>query len=220
MGSNDDTHSIRTPATYAALTTDLSQGDIVYGIPPVILDDPLTICRPDNKPGRCHSAPAAEATGPEAFTKGKETVHATAGRKPGLAMVIWEDCQIDKMRNQGKSAEKWFVGVAPIFPVDDMGGTDEGRRALREGRRLAFFPLPAMPSAGLAVEHYVDFRFILPVKYSMLGDRIIGLSLSARQALQAHFFKFMTAKTFPSEMKCPNCGELIPHEQLLLDLHE
>ena len=89
------------------------------------------------------------------------------------------------------------------------------------GRRMAFFPLPAFAEVGLMEDHYVDLRLIAPVRFAMVsGSRQAALSAVARSALQAHYFKFVTAKTWARNVECSQCGTKLSPEKWLIDLHE
>jgi hypothetical protein len=208
------------PSCYAPVGDKLSQGDIILGIPPAILDHPIVVCRPDGgKPGRGHFAPPDQITRPPAVFSNPEKIHAT-GRVPGYGIVIWEDCQIEKMENQGKDEHKWYVGVAPVFSLRQMIANADHRAPILEGRRMAFFPLPADQALGLNEDHYVDLRLIVPVRYTMVGERRAALTPEARAAFQAHLFKFLTAKTYSHAIECPACSAMITADKLLQDLHE
>ncbi len=209
------------PSFYAPLGEKLSQGDIVLGIPPAILDSPLVVCRPDGgKPGRSWYAPYDQVKRPPpVFSRGPEVIHAS-GREPGYGMVIWEDCQIDKMENQGKELHKWWMGVAPVLSLREAMPETKHRNAVLEGRRMAFFPLPADQALGLNEDHFVDLRLIVPVRYEMVGERRAGLAAESRAAFQAHLFKFLTAKTFDHQVECPACSAIITADRILQDLHD
>jgi hypothetical protein len=142
----------------------LSQGDIVHDVPWGVLDAPVIVCRPRvplNTKGIADYAQPHECARQPAFTRGPELVHARAGR-PGPAVVLWEDCEIDKFEELGEPFAKWFVAVCPIFPLTTIRSPDGRERSrsqapgtavtnetfagpvapahFREGRR---FPAPA-----------------------------------------------------------------------------
>jgi hypothetical protein len=199
---------------YADPTDRLSQGDIVKGVPPIVLQHPITICRPGGKEkGLAKQAwfNTMVAAEPPAFGRGPETIHARA-REPGLGLVVWEDCQIDKMKSQGQDAAKWYVAVAPVIALSTI--QEAHRAAIIEGRRLAFFPLKAVPALGLP-DSYADFRLMFPIQQEALTARMTTLSSHSREVMYAHLFRFLTARQFPGEIICPSCGAPINAASLL-----
>lgn len=202
---------------YSKLQSGLNQGDIVSDVPWGVIDAPLSFCRPSpNKPGQAFYAPIAEAKrDPLPFTRGPEVIHAV-GHAPTLGMVIWEDCQIEKMMNQGQDERKWYVSVAPIRPLD-LFDDDESRQTVRDGRRMAFFYLPA---DGDIPESFVDLRLMWPVKQSLLAKRLTTLSADGRAALFGHLFTFLTARRFIGDSACPSCGAALDASTLLQDVRD
>jgi hypothetical protein len=199
---------------YTDPTDRLSQGDVVFGVPPLVVQHPITICRQGGKDrgtakqGWFNTAVAAQ---PPAFGKGPETVHAR-GREPGFGIVIWEDCQIDKMKSQGHDPAKWYVAVAPVAPLSSI--QEVHRAPIIEGRRLAFFPLPGVPALGLP-DSYVDLRMVYPIQQEALTKRLTTLSTASRAVLYGHLFQFLTARRFPGEIICPHCHAPIDAANLL-----
>jgi hypothetical protein len=193
---------------YAPLGAELSQGDIVAAIPWGLIDDPLTVCRAEDrsKPeGKARYAPVAALRPPP---KGVEIIHARA--QIGMGMVLWHDCQIDKFKNQGKPETKWFASIAPVVPLQDSD--PDAAAAVREGRRRAFFFLPAFAAIGIEKDSYVDLRHIWPLRRSLLSDRRGALSLEARNDLYAHLFTFLTQTVYPHEVRCIHCARQTPWE--------
>lgn len=204
------------PGFYGALADSLSQGDIVKNVPWGVIEAPLTFCRPDSKPGRAFYAEIAQAQrDPKPFTRGPEVIHAL-GNMPCLGMVIWEDCQIDKMKNQGREERKWYVAVAPLIPLSDLPN-EKDRTTIREGRRMAFFPVPATRDVP---ESYVDLRLMWPVRQSLLTERLAALSAEGRAALYGHIFTFLTAKRFILPSLCPKCGAELEAATILQDARD
>lgn len=202
------------PSAYAALSEQLSQGDIVQGMPWAVLEHPLTVCRPDGgKPGRAYYAQPHECTRQPAFARGPEIIHAVA-LEPGLGIVIWEDCEIDKMRNQQKEQHRWFVAVAPVVPLAVVSD-EESRTAIRQGDRHAFFPLPALPALEIP-ESYVDLRLMWPVRQAMVSERLVTLSRENRAALYGQLLRFLTGRNFAPEISCPACGVVIAADSFLV----
>jgi hypothetical protein len=202
-------------SAFTALADNLSQGDIVQGVPWAVLEYPLTVCRQTGKQNdgatQAWFRPIAGAK-PPAFHKGPEIIHAL-GREPGLGIVIWEDCQIDKMRNQQQDERKWFVAVAPVVPMSIVQSEDH-RQAIRDLRRRAFFPLPALPALAVP-ESYVDLRLMWPVRQSMLTDRVTTLSPESRSALYGHLLRFLTGRTLIADVTCPSCQAVISSDAIL-----
>lgn len=85
---------------------------------------------------------------------------------------------------------------------------------IRQGRRRAFFPIPAYPGVGVAEDGYVDLRHLWPVKQSLLLRRIGTLSPLARSNLYAHLFTFLTQRRPSVELTCPACQASVPFENL------
>jgi hypothetical protein len=135
------------------------------------------------------------------FSKQHEEIHFKAA--VSHAMVLWDDCQIDKLGNTGRGKEKWFAAVAPVLPA---GPLQVGKQAAMEGRVRRFFPLPSDPTRGVREDSYVDLRHIIPVRYSLLESRRkASLSDESRLALMAHLFTFLTSMRVPDA--CSKCGE-------------
>ncbi len=207
---------------FSTIPENLTQGDIVRGVPWGVLDHPLTLCRQKQKPegdtlGVGSFTAIERVKGPAAWGKQSiEIIHASA-RQPELSMVIWEDCQIDKMMEQGQPAHKWYVAVAPVLNLLKLKEADQ--ETIRAGRRMAFFPIPSYPVFGLP-ESYVDLRLMWPVKQDALGERVIGLSPAAKGLLFSHLFTFLTARTVAENLACQKCGEAIDPARLFVDARE
>ena len=192
----------------------LSQGDIVAGIPWGLIDAPVTVCRPDDrsKPdGKARYAPAVDLKPP---FKGIELVFAKA--QLGLGMVIWHDCQLDKFEHQQRPPEKWFAAVAPVLPLQLSDSV--AAQAVRDGRKRAFFFLPAYSAIGIAQESYVDLRHIWPMKQVLLGDRKGTLGSTARSEFYSHLFSFLTQRQLGPDVTCIHCGKLTPAAESLKNL--
>jgi hypothetical protein len=199
---------------FGALGDRLSQGDIVANVPWGVIDAPFSVCRPDDKSkteGKARYAPAAGLNPP---FKGIELVLAKA--QLGLGMVLWHDCQLDKFENQNKPPDKWFAAIAPVIPLQQSDAA--AAQAVREGRRRAFFFLPAYPAIGLAKDSYVDLRYIWPMKQSLLVDRKGTLTQTARSDLYSHLFSFLTQRQLGSDVTCAHCGKPTPTAEPLKSL--
>jgi len=184
---------------YASPGGDLSQGDIVRLIPFGLIDAPLTICRPHNADprGKANYYPLDQLP-----TKQRTIQYLHANFKFALGIVLWPDCQIDKLKNQGHPEKKWFAAVAPVIPLSELAA--ELRDRVRSFDRAQWFPLPAkLPE--LPDESYVDLRFVWTLRYSLLSDRIITLSEGAKQALRLHKFWFDTEVRVRAQVECPHC---------------
>jgi hypothetical protein len=130
-------------------------------------------------------------------------------------MVICHDCQIDKFENQGKLPDKWFASVAPVVPCPATEWSNVVAR-----RRRAFFPVPSFEAVGIVDNSYVDLRYLWPLKQSLLGERVITLSQTAREVLYAHLFSFLTQRALRDSAKCPSCGSEISVRDLTPSLTE
>jgi hypothetical protein len=182
---------------YAAPGPELSQGDIVRVIPFGLIEAPITICQPDssNPKGKAKYYPLDQVP----RRRGVEFLHARF--KLGIGIVVWPDCQIDKRKNQGKPEKDWFAAVAPVIPLTELPMDLHDR--VRAFNRAQWFPLLALPPD--LPESYVDLRYIWPVRYSLLADRIIALSEAARRAFSIHRFWFDTEVRVRAELDCPHC---------------
>jgi hypothetical protein len=200
---------------YTSLAERLSQGDIVKNVPWGVIEAPLTFCRPSSKAGQAFFAPVTEAKRTTPFAAGPETIHAV-GQAPSLGCVIWEDCQIDKMMSQGQAETRWYVSVAPVRPLSSLPNED-ARVAIREGRRMAFFPLPASPEIP---ESFVDLRLMWPVRQALLTERVASISPTARASLYGHLFTFLTARRVVLPSLCPSCGKALDATSALRDVRE
>jgi hypothetical protein len=173
-------------------------------------DEPLIVCRLTNAkyttgPGK---AAVATACNPPAFStqSGKEVIHVQA--RPAKVVVLWENCQIDKFKNQKPSRpeDEWFAAVAPIFPMTTIP-TDEHRRAIIEMRNESRFPLPGAPDSPIAEDSYIDFRYIAPVRQGVLrANRAGTVSRQTLDALYGHLFGFLTGRRILDAVSCPACG--------------
>jgi len=180
-----------------SLRPDLSQGDIIRVVPTGIIDDPLIACVPSNAEpkGKANYAPVQEVkTGKPKFLHARFSM--------GLGMVIWPDCQIDKLKNQERPANEWFASVAPVKPLSQLD--PQYRDTVVALERAQWFPLPAFP-VGLPVDSFVDLRRGWPIRWSLLQDRIVSLSDEARAALGMHLFWFSTELWVKNPLQCPHC---------------
>ena len=174
----------------------------MHDVPWGVFPDPLLLCRPAREGNGRETLPWVEpwSSQQRPFSKTVEEVHFPARVSHG--MVLWDDCQIDKLGNQGRPKERWFAAVAPILAAKDLQG---GMGAAMEGRVRRFFPLPRDERAGVAQDSYVDLRHIVPVRYSLLElRRKASMSDIGRQALMAHLFTFLTSMQLPDA--CTACG--------------
>ncbi len=186
---------------YAALGPELSQGDIVRLVPVGHIEAPITICQPanSNPTGKARYYPLDKGL----KRHGLEFLHAKFDI--GIGIVVWPDCQIDKPKNQGKPEKKWLAAVAPVLPLTKL--SVDLHAAVRSLNRAPWFHLPANPPD--LPESYVDLRYIWPVQYALLSDRIITLSQAARQSFTLHRFWFDTEVKVRAEVDCPHCQKAI-----------
>jgi hypothetical protein len=186
---------------YATPGPEVSQGDIVRLVPRGHIGAPITICQPANSDptGKANYYPVDKVLKRRTL----EFLHAKF--ELGVGIVVWPDCQIDKPRNQGKPERKWLAAVAPVLPLTTIEA--DLHSAVRSFNRAQWFPLPENPPD--LKESYVDLRYIWPVQYALLSDRIITLSQAARQALSLHRFWFDTEVRVHGEVECPHCHQPI-----------
>lgn len=206
---------------YATIPTELSQGDIIKGVPWGVIEHPLTICRQGGNPPSGDTPGKAFYNNIEHISKlwdGREieSLHASA-RAPVFSVAIWDSCQIDKFKNQGAKPHKAYLAVAPVLPLSAIPEKD--RQAVIDGRRMAFFPVPAFPLYGIE-ESYVDLRLIWPVKQQVISDRVVAFGAEARSALLSHLFTFLTARRLVVPETCSSCGAAFDPSTFFEDCHD
>ncbi len=192
---------------YAPLGSDLSFGDIVQNVPSGLIDSPLTICQPHNAEPKGKSLYAPIDQVPK--RRAVEFIHAKGF--VGLGIVVWPDCQIDKLKNQNRPEKDWFAAIAPVQPMSRL--PVEVHEHIQSFNRAQFFPLPAAPP-DIAEPSYVDLRYIWPVRYALLSNRVITLTDEARSAFNLHRFWFDTELRL-APLPCPHCGETIDVHDML-----
>jgi len=198
---------------YEAVRSELSQGDIVSGIVWGAAAHPLSLCRPHNESldaGGCVYGPVDKIGGTKPFEKkaGIELVHANARR--GYGMVMWNDCQIDYLKNRQRDNTRALVAVAPVLPISQL--PDQLWGNLKTGRRAAAFYLPAseaMAGTGLENGAFVDLRHLWPLYQRSLEERVASLPTGAVRALYDHLFWFLAAYRRSGNLACPACGTLL-----------
>jgi hypothetical protein len=179
------------------LARTLSQGDLVGELPWGVFPDPLQFGRPNGKPNELRVHTPLDVK--NAF-QAPEKVLVPSKRTVGI--VLWDDCQIDKLMNQNRPKEQWFVAVAPLLPISVLNEKDRPLALAGEVRRL--FPVPKDEVVGVE-DSVVDLRHIVPVKYSLLeSKRLASLSSSMKKALHEHLFVFLTSTVIPRN--CSGCG--------------
>ena len=187
---------------YEDLGPDLSQGDIVNDVPWGLIDAPLLICQPPNSEprGRAPYYPIDE------LPRQRSVQYVLAKYNLGRGIILWPDCQIDKLKNQGKPEKKWFAGVAPVLPLSTLDAKLHDR--VLSFRRAQWFPLPAKPTL-IPENAYIDLRYVWPLRYELLKSRVIALSEQGRRALALHRFWFDTEARAAAEVECPHCHQPI-----------
>jgi hypothetical protein len=196
-------------AAYAPLQAKLSQGDIIAGIPWGSVDAPLTVCRGDEHTGKARFGPPEKTRNPDAFAKGRiETVHLRAKR--GAGVVVWHSCELDKFASKRQSPDKWFAGVAPVISATMLNEAD--RAIVRGFDKFSMFPLPAAPDGGVDEESFVDLRYIVPMKQSLLAQRVGTFSPEMLDAFCAHVFRFLTRRALATSATCPRCQQTLGYD--------
>jgi hypothetical protein len=207
---------------FAALNEDLSQGDIVRGVPWGLIDSPLSVCREEKAKqkekegvqGRAARFGTAGEFG-AGFFKGPETIHARGDRD--LAMVLWHDCEIDKFKNQGRDPQKAYAAIAPIKPFHLL--PEAQHDAVRRGERLLYFHVPAFDDEGIP-ESFVDVRHVWSVKQSLLADRVVGVSDHVKRGMLEHLFTFLTHTRLAATVHCPHCGGEVDTREVVSEASE
>jgi hypothetical protein len=180
---------------------DLSQGDIVDGVPHLRLRAPLEIVRRITLRGNRSSwapfpYPPVEGQTPDAQAPGKsiilEPFHVQQGEHvPVLArftraIVLNYDCDLVH--------EEDHCLVAIVRPL--AGVHEDDRPVIRENRNFNYFYLPADDPLGLA-EGYADLRQVTcldPGVIETIGTRKASLTADGVNALMAQFFRFLTRR--------------------------
>ncbi len=196
-------------AAYAPLQAKLSQGDIIAGTAWGSVQAPLTVCRGDENTGKAKFGPPEKAKNPDAFANGRvETVHLRAKR--GVGVVVWHSCELDKFARKRQPPDKWFAGVAPIVPATALNEAD--RPIVRGFDKFSMFPLPAAPDSGVHEESFVDLRYIVPMKQSLLTQRVGTFSPEMLEAFCAHLFRFLTRRALATSATCPRCQHALGYD--------
>ena len=193
----------------ASLRAELSQGDIIRLVPTGLIDDPITVCVPENaaQSGKANYALASQLT--ERSANKPKFLHARFGM--GLGMVLWPDCQIDKQKNQKRPEREWIASVYPIRPLAEIG--EEHRSQVAGLERAQWFPLPPH-GAALTEPSFVDLRRGWPIRQTLLADRVLSLSDDARTALRLHLFWFTTELALREPLVCPHCQGALGIEEI------
>lgn len=99
------------------------------------------------------------------------------------AVMLTYDCEIDK-----PSAK--VLTLTLVRPLDPST-PEAGKALIREGRKLAYFYLPA--GSGM-VEAYVDFRRVGAIGVELLraSPRVGRLAQDPRKAMLFQFFQYLT----------------------------
>jgi hypothetical protein len=181
---------------YTSVSSEVSLGDIVRLVPYGLIDAPMTICKPANSELNGKAKYYEFAKSPKG---GIEFLHARFTLSVGI--VVWPDCQIDKAKNQKKPRDKWFAAIAPVIPTTKL--ESKLYENVRTFNRAQYFPLP--PKGDLIPESYVDLRYVWPMRYSLLEDRILTLTQQAKNAFILHRFWFDTEVRFSAQVECPHC---------------
>jgi hypothetical protein len=194
---------------YAPLGPGLSQGDIIRVVPSGLIDAPLTICQPPNTSpqGKANYYPIDQ------LPKHRSVQYLHAKFTLGLGIVVWPDCQVDKLANQKRPETDWFAAIAAVKPLTELPAILHP--TIQAFGRAQFFPLPAK-APGIAHDCYVDLRHIWALRYALLKDRITTLTKQARLAFALHRFWFDTELQLPDFVRCPVCStELAPTDLFL-----
>lgn len=194
---------------YGPLGESLSQGDIVRVVPTGFIDQPLTVCQPNNKEpeGKAYYGPPSMRFKPPRY------LHASG--EIGLAMVVWPDCQIDKLKEQNRPEKDWIVGVAQIRPLSSLSDKSVAANLAEKifgFQRAQWFPVASNPPHWEA--GFVDLRYIWTVRYGLLQDRAAALNDEIKRALQLHLFWFQTEAKIQT-VNCPQCDALLDGSMLL-----
>ena len=163
----------------------LSQGDIIRNF---IFPDPPDDVFLVRKPPPASTAPEEHTVGDpattrsiirqgtvtDAFADGKEAIVVDAILTN--VAVISQSCDIDR---------KAFLAVATVIPIISIANRDK-EDSVRASKMGGTYWLPEQP--GILLESYIDLSLIFSVRrenlVARIGDRILGLSILARQKLQ------------------------------------
>ncbi len=181
---------------YKDVAPELSQGDILDGIPHLFLRPPLFALRKVILAGGREALgfyeyppPTEESPG---ASRGKQLpgggFHFQAGEQAAAlcqvsrAIVLSHDCDIENEKEH-----RLVALVRPLAPVTDPGHQE----IIRQNRNFNYLYLPA--AEGLD-EAYVDFRRLTSLSPHFLAtaSRLRSLSGEGVRALQFGFFRFLT----------------------------
>jgi hypothetical protein len=210
---------------FVPLRDDLSQGDVVADVPWGMITDPLIVCLPEsgaweNKPRRKAFYSPLELTSDPPTALSPPFRLAVAVRR-GPAMVMWEDCQIEQIKNRQMEKRKinsdekvdpskWFAAVAPL--ISEVGWPPDVQAGIARFEYHRYYPVPARPDIAAMAEgpFHVDLRYIWPVKQSLLVHRLASLSEVAREGLRRQLFLFLSQRRIIDPVICPSCGTRVP----------
>jgi hypothetical protein len=186
---------------YRSADAELSQGDIIDGIPHVRLRPPLTVVRSVTIRGARDvyapfPYPPVEGKTPDAKREGKSIMLAAFHPKAGeylaafsqftRAIVLNYDC--DLANDEGHCL------VAVVRPITAVH--EEDRQTIRDNKNFTHFYLPWDESHNIE-EGYADLRQITSVDPALLeavGTRLVSLSELGVNALQTQIFRFLTRR--------------------------
>ncbi len=195
---------------YRVPDAELSQGDIVDGVPHARLTMPLEIIRRitgrgDRQLWSPFPYPPQEGKTPDARTPGKtiilEPFHVKEGEYlPTLsrftrAIVLNYDCDLVH--------EEDHCLVAIVRPM--AGVHEDDRPTIRENRNFNYFFLPADDELGLE-EGYADFRLVTcldPNVLDVVGTRRASLAPVGVTGLQAQLYRFLTRRDLNAPVATP-----------------
>jgi hypothetical protein len=166
------------------LKQELSQGDVLEGIPGAVLVHPLAYLNPRPAKGGKTVYEQSGVPFEHPGKKGDERQFMLSSGEIAGALILSHDCEIDKSKR---------VQIAPVFALDSL--PPENRLAVLEQRRFSLMPLPDVPKLGTC---YADFRLMQPVRRDFLGleNRLASMNTDAVDRLQTQIAMFFTRRKF------------------------
>lgn len=159
------------------LRAELSQGDIVTGIPFAVPTDPIVHLNKSSAKG--HDVIWTPSVGLD--TGDGQPKHLLARYRVGFGIVVSHDCSIDKPNRNTR------ILFAPLPSLDSFD--EKTRSGVRQQSNLALMLLPAI---GTMPESCVELRVMAPYPRDMAlkFEKIASLSDAARVRLQTALVAF------------------------------
>lgn len=167
------------------LRKELSQGDVVLGLPfTIVANPPLPLRKETGRKGVTQWLHANSSALPTAGASKADLI------SQGLAfpgVVVSHSCEIDKPQAR-------YLHLAPVIPI--MQVNPEDRVTIEQGKNVSKMYLPASAQVD---ESYADLRLIVPLPIALIRsrDRVASMTDEATELLQARLVAFFTYRAIP-----------------------